>query len=108
MKFTLFILLAMLFGVTGCGHLHKVSPDQPSSVTEAVEFNIGSKEVKEGDILNIYDQSCRKVRRPRNSEKCIDRKIGEGRVSKVIDENSSLVIPNDGIKIDKTMKVERK
>ena len=104
-------LLALL-GSVGCAHSHKVDgPQEKSEIPAGIRVSIGGKEVKEGDKLIVYSQNCHKVSRGTRGggtrNECHDKEIGTAVVLKVLDHDSAIVAPQNGLIMDTTMKVEK-
>lgn len=99
------------FGLmSGCAHLHKVDGQkEKSEIPAGVQVGIGGKEVKEGDSVVVYRSICKKVRRNRGGdmEQCSNQAAGKAVVLKVLDHDSAIVQPKDGLVIDTSMTVEK-
>lgn len=109
-KIILLSILIGVFGASGCAHIHPVQgAEQKSEIPEGVRVSIGSSEVKEGEKVDVLRPVCKKVRRPRGGSKnsCKDQKVGEARILKVLDHDSAIVEPDQGLTMDTGMKVEK-
>lgn len=99
------------FGLmSGCAHVHKVDGQQEKSeIPAGVRVGIGGKEVKEGDSVLVYKSVCKKVQKVRGGDytSCNDQIAGKAVVLKVLDHDSAIVEPKDGLVIDTTMTVEK-
>ncbi len=104
-------LIALAVASSGCAHSHIVEAE-PSRTErpEGIKANIGGKEVREGDRLRVFTNLCRKQSGPRgiSREVCRSSIIGEARVLKILDDDSSIVEPLNGLVMDSDMHVERK
>lgn len=100
----------LIFG-TGCMHGHKIEvTDEKPSVENGVQVTIGAEEVKVDEVINVFQRSCVKTRiHPRAEPKddCKLTRVGKAKVAKVIDHDSAVVVPLDGLKMDSTMRVEK-
>jgi hypothetical protein len=109
-KTILVVVSTMILGA-GCGHLHKVQgTETPSTIPEGVRVSIGSKEVKEGDKVDVMQSVCKQVNAgPRVGTRnvCHNEKIGEAVVLKVLDHDSAIVQPQQGLTMDSKMRVEK-
>lgn len=110
---TQFILIASISILTlGCAHSHKVEGPQEESVIPAgMKVGIGSKEITDGDKVQILKTICQKVvgasKAGRTYQSCKTLKIGEAVVLKVLDHDSAIIKPDGDLIIDQTMKVEK-
>lgn len=105
--FALNVGLAM---TTGCAHVHKVDGQkEKSEIPAGVQVGIGGKEVKEGETVLVYRSVCKSVQRNRGGtfNQCSDQLAGKAIVLKVLDHDSAIVEPKDGLVIDKAMTVEK-
>jgi hypothetical protein len=106
-----FLAVACLVAVaSGCSHTHQVEGPQPKvEIPAGVIVEIGGKEVKEGEVIEVMKPSCRVTVGGRGQKRkdCYSIKAGTARVLKVIDDRSAVVEPLDGLKMDKTMSVEK-
>lgn len=94
----------------GCAHTHAVHGMQPrSEIPAGVHVGIGSKEIKEGDRVAILKSECKETSGGRNGKTryCVDKKVGEASVLKVLDHDSAVVAPEGSFTMDETMKVEK-
>lgn len=107
------VLGAALLGfglMSGCSHLHKVDGQKEKSELPAgVQVGIGGQEVKEGETVVVYKSVCKKVQKVRGGEysSCNDQIAGKAVVLKVLDHDSAIVQPKDGLVIDNSMTVEK-
>lgn len=110
-KLGLLSLMLAAFTAFGCAHTHSVQGnEQKSEIPEGVRVAIGSTEVKEGDKVDVLHSVCKQVRRHRGGTgtSCSDQKVGEALVLKVLDHDSAIVEPDQGLTMDTNMKVEKK
>lgn len=110
-KIGLLILMTGAYMASGCAHNHYVQgPEEKSEIPEGVRVAIGSTEVKEGEKVDVFRSVCKKVYRGRRGARtsCLDDKVGEARVLKVLDHDTAIVEPEQGLTMDTSMKVERK
>lgn len=110
-KLGLMSLMFSAFMAFGCAHPHSVQGnEQRSEIPEGVRVAIGSSEVSEGEKVEVFRPVCKKVSRPRGgtSNSCRYEKVGEARVLKVLDHDSAIVEPDQGLAMDTNMKVEKK
>lgn len=103
------LCLPLLFAVSGCAHLHRISPEAAS---KSVRVGIGSSEVTKGDRLEIYVRSCRKATvpariNPMKVDRCQDKLVGYAVVTEVIDETNALAEPLDGLELKSGMIAEK-
>lgn len=99
------------FMTFGCAHNHTVQGNEKKSeIPEGVRVAIGSTEVKEGEKVDVLRSVCKQVRRARgaNGTSCTDQKVGEARILKILDHDSAIVAPDQGLTMDTNMKVEKK
>lgn len=112
---SMFVVIGILviLGTVGCTHpAHKVDgPQEKAEIPAGVRVGIGGKEVKEGDTLAVYKTTCHKVssfaERPRNNKECHDSQVGSAVVLKILDHDSAIVAPQNGLVLDTSMKVEK-
>lgn len=103
----------ILLSSLGCAHsAHKVDGAQEKSeIPAGVRVGIGGKEVKEGDTLAVYTSACHTTttgdERPRRKKECHDKQVGSALVLKVLDHDSAVVSPQNGLVMDTSMKVEK-
>lgn len=112
MKRGIFATLLVLSGggLIGCAHTHAVHGMQPKTeIPAGVRVGIGSTEIKEGDRVAVLKPDCKETGGGRNGRTkfCVDRKVGEASVLKVLDHDSAIVSPEGTLTMDETMKVER-
>lgn len=110
-KLGLMSLIFSAFMAFGCAHTHSVQGnEQKSEIPEGVRVAIGSSEINEGDKVDVFRSVCKKVHRARGgtTNSCRDDKVGEARVLKVLDHDSAIVEPDQGLAMDTNMKVEKK
>lgn len=104
------ILVGLGVGLAGCAHVHQVDGSiAKSEIPEGVRVGIGGQEVKEGDKVAIMKSACKMVNRPRTGviNQCHYTKVGEALVLKILDKDSSIVRPDEGITMDNSMQVEK-
>jgi len=102
-----FLILALS---AGCAHIHKIDgPQAKSEIPEGIRVGIGGSEVKEGDKVAVMKSVCKSVSRGRAGKfnECHYQKSGEALVLKVLDHDSAIVRPDDGVKIEGDMRVEK-
>jgi len=108
---SLFLLIGALgVGLTGCAHVHQVEGSvAKTELPEGVKVGIGGQEVNEGDKVAIMKSVCKMVTRPRlgRVNQCRFVKAGEALVLKVLDHDSAIVKPDEGVIMDNTMRVEK-
>lgn len=108
--FCILSIAILLIGV-GCAHNHKVDgPQEGTEIPAGVRVSIGGKEVKEGDTLTIYKTSCRRTsvgERGGGANKCHDNQVGSAVVLKILNDDSAIVSPQNGLVMDTSMKVEK-
>ncbi len=111
-SFLSLIVASIQIGVAGCGHIHEVQgPVTKSETPEGIQVGIGGKEVKEGDRVIVVNSVCKLVfkgARAGKMNECHYEKTGEAVVLKVLDHDSAIVRPDDGVKIETGMTVEKK
>lgn len=96
---------------SGCSHgTHEVDGVQArDEIPEGIRVRIGGTEVTDGDKVDVFRTSCRTYSSPKNgSEKCKSIKIGSALVLKVLDHDSAIVQPEDGLVMDSSMTVEKR
>lgn len=111
MKFKLAVTFLILGFATGCGHTHGVEgPQEKAEIPEGIRVSMGGSELKEGEKINVLRPDCRMEYRGRqgNVKKCVSSKIGEARVVKILDHDSAIVKPDEGVTMDKDTRVEKK
>lgn len=95
----------------GCAHSHKVDgPQEMSQIPAGIRVGIGETEVKEGDTLVVTKSDCHQVKTMdgiRKIRECHDHPIGSAIVLKVLDHDSAIVAPQNGLVMDSSMKVEK-
>lgn len=109
LKFSSTVLVVLAL-TTGCAHIHNVDgPQEKSEIPEGVRVGIGGQEVKEGDKVAVLKSVCKSVSRGRAGKvnECHFQKSGEALVLKVLDHDSAIVRPDDGVKIESNMRVEK-
>ncbi len=110
-KLSVFVVWGLAFELVGCGHIHGVQgPVTKSEIPEGIQVGIGSQEVKPGDKVAIRKSVCKSVfkgGRVGRLNECHYEKIGEALVLKVLDHDSAVVKPDDGVKIEGDMMVEK-
>lgn len=93
-----------------CAHVHKVEgPEAKSEIPEGIRVQIGSPEVKEGDRVKVVRSKCNSTfagEKGGAKRRCVNDKIGEAVVLKVLDHDAAVVQPESGIKIEQGMAVE--
>lgn len=108
MKFVVMIIVA--FSVIGCVHSHKVlGTQQPELIPAGIKVQIGSKEIKEGQKVNVLSDVCTEKKRLRGGamKECKTEKRGEALVLKVLDHDLAVIEPLNGLIMDKSMRVEK-
>jgi hypothetical protein len=94
----------------GCAHVHSVgSPIAKSEIPEGIQVGIGGQEVSEGEKVAVMKSVCKKVTRNRGGSfnQCHYEKAGEALVLKVLDHDSAIVRPDEGLQMDSSMRVEK-
>lgn len=102
-------LVALGLGA-GCAHVHKVDgPQEKSEIPSGIRVGIGGQEVQEGDTVSVYTTNCKDVPRLRtgSGRQCQDVEVGKALVLKVLDHDSAIVAPQNGLTMDTSMKVEK-
>ena len=112
MKRGIFALALVLSGgsLIGCAHTHAVHGLQPKSeIPAGVRVGIGSSEIREGDRVAVLKPDCKETGGGRHgrTKYCVDKKVGEASVLKVLDHDSAIVAPDGTLAMDETMKVEK-
>jgi len=113
MKFsykTIFFFFGILISLAGCSHFHRVlSVETRPGMQDVLRVSLGSKEIKEGDKVEVFSKSCSKnkvrtkMARDLDLEQCSYVSIGKASVLKVLGSDSSLVLPE--MKIDFTNEI---
>lgn len=108
----LIAFLGFSLGVNiGCSHFHKVEgPEPKSEIPEGVRVSIGSSEVKEGDVVDIFKRKCikRKMRvHAQGSEACTTTKLGQTVVTKVLTKDVAIVRAPADFTLETDMYVEK-
>lgn len=96
---------------SGCSHLHKVQGiETQSEVPEGIRVSIGSSEVKEGEKVDVLRPACRQVTGGKAGTRnvCHSEKVGEALILRVLDHDSAVVKPDNGLTMDSKMTVEKK
>lgn len=110
LQFLTLLLTSTSYLLSGCGHMHKVDgPQAKEELPSGVRVGIGGKEVNEGDTLSVFKPKCHKIARGRRGTEteCHDKEIGKAKVLKILDHDSAIVEPQNGLVMDNTMKVEK-
>lgn len=112
MKNILLVLVLVGFGIgsMGCAHVHQVEGSvAKSEIPEGVMVGIGGQEVSEGDKVSVMQSVCKMVNGPRvgKFKKCRYVRTGEALVLKVLDHDSAIVRPAEGMVMDNSMRVEK-
>lgn len=106
---TIFILLSLIN--IGCAHYHKVEGVQErTEIPEGMRVKIGSKEVQEGDFVDVFKAKCTKKRMHRydtDFNRCVYEKIGKTQVIKVLTSDTAVVSHPEDFIIDNDMYIER-
>lgn len=98
------------FGLIGCAHMHQVEgPVVKSEIPEGVKVGIGGQEVAEGEKVAVMKSVCKSVSRNRGGSfnQCHYEKAGEALVLKILDHDAAIVRPDEGVKMDSSMRVEK-
>ncbi len=104
------VALILIGFATGCAHIHEVGGVQEKAeIPEGTRVGIGGAEVKEGEKVAVMKSFCKKVNRNRGGSisQCSFQKVGEALVIKVLDHDSAIVRPDEGIQMDSSMRVEK-
>lgn len=112
MKKSLLTIIAIgaAAGMMGCAHVHKVDgPQEKTEIPAGIKVGIGGSEVKDGETVRVLKSVCKKVNRNRGGSinQCNFQEVGKATVLKVIDHDSAIVEPIDGVAIDSSMRVEK-
>jgi type IV secretory pathway protease TraF len=98
-------LLALSLG--GCAHgLMRGSVAMKTGDHEA-HVCMGNQEVKVGDKVVAYKNHCTGGGRARGDFSCEKRKIGDGTITKLLNEHYSVVQFDDGVQFDEGTIVEK-
>lgn len=110
-----FPLLAMIFLVTACASHSTMRGGVAMKVSEReAHVCLGDGEVKEGDKVEAFYNDCqdRIVDGTKNvvpyGVPCVKKKLGEGVVTKILNEHYSVVEFDEGVKFTEGTFVERK
>jgi hypothetical protein len=104
------IFISLGVGLSGCAHMHQVEgPVAKSEIPEGVKVGIGGQEIAEGEKVAVMKSVCKTVNRNRGGSfnQCHYEKAGEALVLKVLDHDSAIVRPDEGLKMENTMRVEK-
>ncbi len=97
--------------LSGCAHIHQVKSPQTDaevSASAGVRVEIGSNEVREGEKVDVLDRKCHETRGTRLREPtCHYVKVGEARVTRILDSESAIVTPENGMSMRPSMRVEK-
>lgn len=110
MKQSLFISVMAVTFMSGCVHSHKViGTQEPEQLPAGVKVQIGSKEIKEGQKVNVLTEVCTNKKRLRGGDiiECKSENRGEALVLKVLDHDLAIIEPLNGLVMDRSMKVEK-
>lgn len=95
----------------GCSHFHKVEgPEPKSEIPEGVRVSIGSSEVKEGDVVDIFKRKCVKRKmhvHAQGSETCTTTKLGQTVAIKVLTKDVAIVRAPTDVTLETDMYVEK-
>lgn len=109
---TITTTLISLTILSSCAHTHKVQGTQEKEeIPAGIRVGIGGKEIKEGDKVKVLKTECQTTqaasKRATSVKACKDIKVGEATVIKVLDHDSAIILPENNLQIDNTMKVEK-
>lgn len=110
-KKIIFTLILSSIFASGCAHFHEVKgTETQSEIPAGTRVSIGSKEVKEGEKVDVFKRVCttRGGGRRGHSKICRNDKLGEATVLKVLDEDSSIVQPDQGVVFEPGLVVEKR
>jgi hypothetical protein len=84
-------------------------PVVKSEIPEGVKVGIGGQEVAEGEKVAVMKSVCKTVNRNRGGSfnQCHYEKAGEALVLKILDHDAAIVRPDEGVKMDSSMRVEK-
>ncbi len=108
-----FLFTAAALVLSNCAHSHKVEgPQVAAEIPAGFRVHIDSKEVKEGDKVNVFRRTCKTLKGPargriESGPKCNNQKIGEATVLKVLDHDA-VVSPDADLVMEEGMFVEKK
>lgn len=114
MKFLIPILiLSSSIASVGCSHTHKIDGVQGADTIPAgIRVRLGSAEVKDGDDVDVFKPVCTMSigngRRGGPIKKCVNEKVGGARILKVLDHDSAVIEPADGLRMISDMIVEKR
>lgn len=111
MKFKLLMAAVIVIFSSACAHSHKVEgPEERSEIPEGIRVSMGGSELKEGERIEVTRAECTKEYRGRQGyqKKCVSKKIGEATVIKILDHDSAIVKPDEGVTMDKDTRVGKK
>ena len=105
------IFLSSALLLVGCAHHHVVETMPSEGDTTEAKVDIGSKDVNVGDKLDVFKRVCTRRTRlgtPGSTPHCQEVRVGEAQVTKLLDENHSIVKPEGELKLEKSMSIKRK
>lgn len=109
MKMKLLAVCMAIFSVSGCAHNHGVvGPATGGDGAEVgVKVRVGSKEVKEGEEVYVFESVCRpsSVRVSRETERCKYKRVGKATVRKVLDSSNAIVSSEEGLVLNENMTI---
>lgn len=113
MKKNVLLILVLAAIGTGCAHTHKVltGENKPEVASSEVHVGIGSPEVKEGEVVDVFTRVCTTSKFPTRGHKdhsCKMNKVGEAVIAKIISQEAASVTPLNNLVIDPKMYVEKK
>lgn len=109
------VLILWLSGMTsfiGCSHMHKVDGVQAQdNIPAGIRVRLGSAEVNNGEVVDILIPVCSMSlgagKRSMPIKKCVNEKVGNARVLKVLDHDSAVIEPLGGLQMSSEMIVEK-
>ncbi len=115
MKNIKLVTLSLLITVLSfsCAHPHKIeSVQEAQEIPKGLKVKIGSKEVQEGDNVDILKRNCVKRVSSKhtteiNTEKCKFEKIGQAKVLKVLTKDSAIIDAPENFNLSSDLYVEK-
>lgn len=113
LKLITLTLLTIAFTFS-CAHPHKIeSVQEAQEIPKGLKVKIGSKEVQEGDNVDILKRTCATKRlsskhtTETNTEKCKFEKIGDAKVLKVLSKDSAIIDMPENFNLSPDLFVEK-
>lgn len=105
MKLKVFLIMAVIAAIsfTGCAASHKGMRGSVAMKVNEQEAHVclGSNEVKVGDKLVVYNNDCK------SQNRCLKVKVGEAKVTQVLDEHYSIVQFDPGVAFEEGTVLEK-